>query len=289
MKLVTFSHRGRVALGKLVGQQVLDLHASDPALPPTMRQLLQAGPPALARARALTPGQAVAYPLADVRLEAPVPNPEKFLAIGMNYRKHVQEALAAGIQVPDTQVWFNKQVSCIHGPFDPVQLPRASDKLDYEGELGVVIGRRCRHVSVADAPSVVVGYLVCNDVSVRDWQLRSPTMTLGKSFNTHGPIGPWLLTADEVPDPHALRLRLFVNGELRQDVSTGDMIHNIWAQIAHLSTVMTLEPGDILATGTPSGVGAARKPPDYRRVGDVMRVEIDGIGHIENAVIAEPA
>ena len=289
MKLVTFSVRGRTSIGKVAGRQVIDLAAADAALPRTMLELLQAGPAALDRARAVDAARAPCWPLADVRLEAPLPNPSKFLAIGMNYKHHVQEALAAGIQVPDSQVWFNKQVSCINGPFDAVQLPRASDKLDYEAELGVVIGRRCRHVSAADAPSVVAGYLVCNDVSVRDWQMRSPTMMLGKSFNTHGPIGPWIVTADEVPDPHALRLRMIVNSEVKQDVSTGEMIYNVWDQIAYLSTVMTLEPGDILATGTPSGVGAAMKPPQFRKVGDVMRVEIDGIGHIENVVVAEPA
>jgi 2-keto-4-pentenoate hydratase/2-oxohepta-3-ene-1,7-dioic acid hydratase in catechol pathway len=180
-------------------------------------------------------------------------------------------------------------VSCITGPYDAVQMPRVSDKLDYEAELGVVIGRRCRHVSVEDAPLVVAGYVVCNDVSVRDWQMRSPTMMLGKSFNTHGPFGPWIVTADEVADPHALRMRSLVNGKVRQDESTGEMIYDIWQQIAYLSTVMTLEPGDVLATGTPSGVGVAMTPPGFVKVGDVMRVEIDGIGHIENVVAAEAA
>ncbi len=288
MKLVTFSVRGNTCIGKVVGSQVVDLHASDPSLPRTMLELLQAGPPAMERAGAVNVERAVTWPLADVRLEATVPNPSKFLAIGMNYKKHVQEALEAGIKVPDSQVWFNKQVSCVNGPFDPVHLPHVSDKVDYEAELGVVIGRRCRHVSVADAPSVVAGYLVINDVTVRDWQMRSPTMTLGKSFNTHGPMGPWLVTPDEVPDPHALRMRMLVNGEVRQEVSTGEMIFNIWDQIAYLSTVMTLEPGDVIATGTPSGVGAAMKPPQFRRVGDVMRVEIENIGHIENICIKEP-
>ena len=207
----------------------------------------------------------------------------------MNYRKHVEEAIKLGVKVPDSQVWFNKQVSCVNGPFSPVHLPRASDKLDYEAELGVVIGRRCRHVSVADARSVIAGYLVCNDVSVRDWQMRSATMTLGKSFNTHGPVGPWIVTDDEVDDPHALHMRMLVNGEVRQDISTGGMVYNIYEQIAYLSTVMTLEPGDLLATGTPSGVGVAMDPPKFLKLGDVMRVEIDGIGHIENTVVAEPA
>jgi 2-keto-4-pentenoate hydratase/2-oxohepta-3-ene-1,7-dioic acid hydratase in catechol pathway len=152
----------------------------------------------------------------------------------------------------------------------------------------VVIGRRCRHVPRERAREVIAGYLVCNDVSVRDWQRRSATMTLGKSFNTTGPIGPWIVTDDEVPDPHKLQLRMRVNGQLLQEVNTGEMIHDIYDQIAYLSTVMTLEPGDLIATGTPSGVGAARQPPLYMKVGDVMRVEIDGIGHIQNTVIAEP-
>ena len=288
MKLVTYAVRGTTSIGVVVGNRVIDLPASDASLPRSMRAFLQAGPQALAKAKAIDVQNAPGWPLADVRLEAPVPNPEKFLAIGMNYQKHKQEALDAGMQVPDTQIWFNKQVSCVNGPFDPVHMPRASDKLDYEAELGVVIGRRCRHVSVADAPSVVAGYVVVNDVSVRDWQLASPTMTLGKSFNTHGPFGPWIVTADEVPDPHNLHMRMLVNGEVRQEVNTGELIHNVWEQIAHLSTVMTLEPGDVLATGTPSGVGVALKPPQFRKVGDVMRVEIDGIGHIENVVVAEP-
>jgi 2-keto-4-pentenoate hydratase/2-oxohepta-3-ene-1,7-dioic acid hydratase in catechol pathway len=289
MRLVTFTCRGHSSIGKVVEDQVIDLPASDATLPRTMAELLRAGPAAMERARALDPERAVTFPLTDVRLQAPVPNPSKFLAIGMNYRKHAQEAIELGVKVPDSQVWFNKQVSCVNGPYDPVHMPRASDMLDYEAELGVVIGKRCRHVSVAEAPSVVAGYLAVNDVSVRDWQSRSPTMTLGKSFDTHGPIGPWIVTADEVPDPHALRIRIKVNGEVRQEANAGEMIHDIWEQIAYLTTVMTLEPGDLIATGTPSGVGVAMKPPSYRRVGDVMRVEIDGIGHIENVVVPEPA
>lgn len=289
MKLVTFSVRGRTSIGKVVGSQVVDLAAADPRLPVSMRGLLAGGAALLERARRIDAEQAPTFPLAGVRLEAPVPDPAKFLAIGMNYRKHVEEARRLGVPVPETQVWFNKQVSCVNGPYDPVHLPRAAaEQLDYEAELGVVIGRRCRHVSAADARSVIAGYTVCNDVSTRDWQRRSPTMTLGKSFDTHGPFGPWILTDDEVADPHALGMRMIVNGELRQETSTGEMVFDIYAQIAYLSTVMTLEPGDVLATGTPSGVGVAMQPPSFLKVGDVMRVEIDGIGHIENVVVAEP-
>ena len=288
MRLVTFNCRGHQSIGKLVGNQVIDLARADALLPATMRALLEGGPALLERARHIDPEQAPSYPLADVRLDAPVPNPSKFLAIGMNYRKHVEEAKRLGVQVPDSQVWFNKQVSCVNGPYDPVHLPRASDKLDYEAELGVVIGRRCRHVPAGEAHSVIAGYVVVNDVSVRDWQQRSATMTLGKSFNTTGPFGPWIVTADEVADPHVLTLRMRVNGEVRQEVTTDEMVYNIYEQIAYLSTVMTLEPGDVLATGTPSGVGVAMQPPSFLKVGDVMRVEIDGIGHIENIIVAEP-
>ncbi len=289
MKLVTFTTAAGTTIGRIAGERVIDLAASDAGLPRTMRELLAAGPAALARARAVPEATAVSRPLAEVRLEAPVPDPTKFLAIGMNYRKHVAEAREHGVAVPDTQVWFNKQVSCVNGPYDPVHLPRVSHMLDYEVELGVVIGRRCRHVRAADARAVVAGYLVLNDVTVRDWQMRSPTMTLGKSFDTHGPMGPWLVTADEIADPHALELRMTVNGELRQQASTGEMIYDIWAQIEHLSTVMTLEPGDILATGTPSGIGAAMKPPAFVCAGDVMRAQIEGIGFIENRVVRETA
>ena len=289
MKLVTFSCRGHRSIGKIAGNQVVDLPASDTSLPTTMRELLSGGAAMMQRARDLSADSGVTFPLADVRLEAPVPNPSKFLAIGMNYAKHAEEARRAGVPVPDSQVWFNKQVSCVNGPFDPVHMPRVSVQLDYEAELGVVIGKRCRHVSVADARSVIAGYLVCNDVSVRDWQKRSATMTLGKSFNTTGPIGPWIVTDDEVADPHALNLRMRVNGKVRQEISTGEMVFNIYEQIAYLSSVMTLEPGDVLATGTPSGIGAAMDPPSWLQIGDVMRVEIDGIGHIENTVIAEPS
>ena len=164
----------------------------------------------------------------------------------------------------------------------------APDLVDYEGELGVVIGKRCRNVSVADAPSVVAGYLIVNDVSVRDWQRATPTMTMGKSWDTHGPIGPWLVTADEIADPHNLKLRTWVDGEIRQDASTSQMITNCWEQIAHMSTAFTLLPGTIIATGTPAGVGFVMQPPRCLKPGSQVRIEIEGIGTIDNPVIAQP-
>jgi 2-keto-4-pentenoate hydratase/2-oxohepta-3-ene-1,7-dioic acid hydratase in catechol pathway len=177
----------------------------------------------------------------------------------------------------------------VTGPYDEVHRPRVSDQLDYEGELGFVIGRRCRHVSREDAPGVIAGYLAVDDVSVRDWQVRTPQWTLGKSFDTHGPIGPWIVTADELGDPHALDIRTWVNGELRQSSNTANLIYDSYALVEVLSTVCTLEPGDIVATGTPGGVGMLMDPPQLLRAGDVVRVEIEGIGAIENRVVDEPS
>lgn len=287
MKLVSYEYAGQRGLGKVVADRVIPLDRMLPELPRDMTALLaqmEAFKNSLEHVE--LPDEAPL--LADVRLLPPVTHPQKYLAIGMNYKAHAEEAARNGVPIPKSQLWFNKQVSCLNGPYQAIEMPRVSDKLDYEAELGVVIGKRCRHVSVEDAPSVVAGYLICNDVSVRDWQMRSPTFTLGKSFDTHGPIGPWLVTADDVADPHNLMMRCWVNGELRQQTNTGDMIYNIWEQIAYLSTVMTLEPGDILATGTPAGVGVGFDPKRFLKVGDVVKIEVEGLGYIENAVVAEP-
>ncbi len=287
MPLASFAHDGRQRLGKVFGDHLIDLSLAAPELPTTTLAFLEAGPSALDAFAAVEDRADARIALANVRLLAPVPNPEKYLGIGMNYREHAAEAAAGGIETPPYQVWFNKQVSCIAGPYDEVVLPKVSEQLDYEAELAVVIGKTCRHVPVEQARSVIGGYMVANDVSVRDWQRRTPTHTLGKSFDTHGPIGPWLVLDGEIDDPHALDFRMLVNGEQRQRGNSGEMIHNIFDQISYLSTVMTLKPGDILATGTPSGVGAASNPPRWVKAGDVMRVEIDGIGAIENRVVAE--
>jgi 2-keto-4-pentenoate hydratase/2-oxohepta-3-ene-1,7-dioic acid hydratase in catechol pathway len=193
-----------------------------------------------------------------------------------------------GREQPDFPVVFNKQSTSANGPFDPIQRPSISRELDYEGELGFVIGCRCRHVSRVRAPEVIAGYVVVDDVSVRDWQRRSPTMTLGKSFDTHGPFGPWIVTPDEVPDPHALAIKTWVNDELRQDSNTRRLTFDCYSLVEILSTVFTLEIGDVISTGTPSGVGAGMKPPRYLEPGDVVRVEIENIGAIENRVVEQP-
>lgn len=288
MKLARFTVGGQTQIGVVVGSHVLPLASLLPAAPQTIKQLLAVGPGLLHEIDASVWKAIDSLPLSAVTLEAPIPDPQKYLAIGMNYADHVEEARKGGVVAPKVQVWFNKQVSCINGPFAPVHYPRVSEMLDYEAELGVVIGKRCRHVSAADAKDVIGGYFVVNDVTARDWQFQSPTFTLGKSFDTHGPIGPWIVTADEIADPHALDFRLFVNGMQRQKGNTRDMIYNVYAQIEHLSKVMTLEPGDLLATGTCAGVGIAGGKEGMLKVGDVVRVEIDGIGHIENTIVAEP-
>ncbi|HFP9382072.1 TPA: fumarylacetoacetate hydrolase family protein [Raoultella planticola] len=281
MKLVRYTHHGRTRLGKMVDSTVIDL-SEITGIDHSMRQLLN-DLPALRERLERVAGPAIA--LEEVRLEAPIHDPQKFLGIGMNYRQHAEEARRAGIAIPSSQMWFNKQVSCISGPFDPVVKPRISEQMDYEIELGVVIGRRCRHVCAGDAPAVIAGYLIVNDLSARDWLKKSPTFTLGKSFDTHGPLGPWLTTCDEIADPLALQMTLTVNGEQRQHASTGDMIYNIYQQIEYLSSVMTLEPGDVLATGTPSGIGAPTGR--FLQPGDLLHLTIDGLGAIEHRVVAE--
>jgi 2-keto-4-pentenoate hydratase/2-oxohepta-3-ene-1,7-dioic acid hydratase in catechol pathway len=285
MKLCTFSHSGATRIGVVADDGVVDLAAAAPELPREMTALLAAGADALHGAANAAARARSRLALEAVRLHAPVLRPPKFLAIGLNYADHVAEA---GLPKPELPTVFNKQSTCVVGPRDAVHMPRVSSALDYEGELGFVIGRRCRHVPRARAHEVIAGYLVVNDVTVRDWQLRIPTWTMGKSFDTHGPLGPWLTTSDEAGDPHGLRLRTWVNGELRQDSSTKQLIFDCFALVEHLSTAFTLEPGDVIATGTPGGVGIALKPPQLLRVGDVVRIEIDGLGALENAVVPEP-
>jgi 2-keto-4-pentenoate hydratase/2-oxohepta-3-ene-1,7-dioic acid hydratase in catechol pathway len=222
-------------------------------------------------------------PLERNRLNAPILRPGKIFGIGMNYADHVAEA---SMEMPTEQIWFTKAVTSVAGPFAPIERPTVSARLDYEAELVVIIGKRCRHVELDAAKDVIFGYAVGNDVSVRDWQMRTSQFVLGKSFDTHAPFGPWITTADAV-DPSDLGIRSFVNGEPRQASRTRHMIFNCAAQIAHLSQAMTLEPGDIIFTGTPGGVGAAMKPPKWLAPGDSVRVEIDELGGIENPVIAE--
>ena len=286
MKLATFTHAGSTRIGAVIGEELLDLSSALPDLPRTLIGVLEVGPPALASIASAEARSGHRLALADVELQAPIPRPGKVLAIGVNYADHIAEM---GRQKPDHPTVFNKQITCINGPRAPIHLPRVSSALDYECELAFVIGRRCRHVPKERTREVIAGFCVMNDVTVRDWQVHTPTWTMGKSFDTHGPFGPWLTTADAVPDPHALDLRTWVNGELRQNSNTRNLVFNCYDLVAYLSTAFTLEVGDVISTGTPGGVAAAMKPPRWLQAGDVVRIEIEQLGALENRVIAEPA
>lgn len=219
-----------------------------------------------------------------VRLRAPIVRPGKILAIGLNYADHVRET---GRELPEHQTWFCKQPLSAAGPDDPVEVPKVSAQLDYEAELVVVIGRRGKHIARDQALNHVFGYAAGNDYSVRDWQRLTTQWIIGKGFDGHAPFGPWITTADEVPDPHALGIRAFVNGEKRQDSNTAELIFRIEDQIAFISQAMTLEPGDLIFTGTPSGVAMAMSPPAWLVPGDRVQVEIDGLGALDNKIVAE--
>lgn len=267
----------------IVGEGVYDIAKHIPSAPTSMIGVLQQLDALRPLLQALSQRPAD-HAISAVKLVEPIPRPGKILALGLNYRDHAAEANMA---LPEVQTWFAKMPTAANGPFGAVDLPKVSSKLDYEAELGVVIGRRVRHATREQARGAIAGYCVANDVSVRDWQLRTSQFVVGKSFDTHCPFGPWIVTADEIADPQTLGIRCFVNGDKRQDSNTREMVFDVYAMIEHLSQAMTLEPGDLILTGTPAGVGAVSKPPRYLTAGDVVRVEIDGIGAIENRVVAE--
>lgn len=282
MRLVRFSTAAGPRIGAVEGDKIFDLSAT--GLPfDTMLSLIGAGEAGMTAVHAARASANTFVPLDKSVLLSPIERPGKYLAIGMNYAKHLEEADKLGVPRSAHQVWFNKQTTCICGPYDDIEIG-VSEKVDYEVELGLVIGKAAKGVSEGDARAHIFGYFVANDVSARDWQFHSPTFTMGKSFDTHGPIGPWIVTSDEIEDPQALDLRCFVNGELRQSNNTQNMIHKINEQIAYLSTAFTLEPGDLIATGTPEGVGVGMEPQVFLAPGDVVRCEVDGVGAIENTV-----
>jgi 2-keto-4-pentenoate hydratase/2-oxohepta-3-ene-1,7-dioic acid hydratase in catechol pathway len=262
---------------------IIDIAAVAAQLPRDMIGLIANGDSALDTLRRVSEST-VRASIGDVRLLAPVPQPPEFLGVGLNYRDHIEEA---GLAIPEIPTVFNKQTSAITGPYDDIVMPAVSDQLDYEGELGIVIGLAGRNLSERQAQAAIFGYVVVNDLSVRDWQFMSPTVTLGKSFDTHGPFGPWIVTADEVPDPQRLAVTTRINGEVRQAGHTADMIFSCAAIVAFLSRVMTLQPGTVITTGTPAGVGVCRKPQIFLHIGDLVSVDIEGVGRIANRVVSE--
>ena len=277
MKLATFTAGGAPELGLVQGERIVPISRAAPGLARDMLELIARWPDAEREVRAIGEAGARALPLSDVRPLAPIARPGKIFAIGLNYADHIAES---GQEPPQQQVWFAKAATAANGPFDPIEIPRGG-RVDYEAELVAVVGKGGRNIAAADAPAALFGYCVGNDATERAWQLRTPQWTLGKSFDTHAPFGPWITTPDEV-DPHALAIKAYVNGELRQDSNTRHLVFNVWDQVAHLSHAMTLEPGDLIFTGTPAGVGAAMRPPQFLKAGDRVRIEIEGLGAIEN-------
>lgn len=280
MKLATFTANGKTRTGIVVGDRIIETGVEGSMIDLIRAwDTLKAGLEAKAKA-----GGGV--PLSSVKLEAPVQRPGKIFAIGLNYADHIEESKMAK---PERQVWFTKAQTSVNGPYDPIEIAKTTFTADYEVELVAIVGKGGKHISAADAPSAIFGYCVGNDVTERMWQHAGPQWSLGKSFDTHAPFGPWIVTADEAGDPHNLGIRCFVNGAKRQDSNTKHLVFNIWQQVEHLSVGMTLEPGDVLFTGTPGGVGAAMDPRQFLKAGDVVRCEIDRLGHIEGTMVAEGA
>jgi 2-keto-4-pentenoate hydratase/2-oxohepta-3-ene-1,7-dioic acid hydratase in catechol pathway len=288
MKLVTFSNNGATRLGALRSQngrqQVIDLNQANASVPADMIAFLEAGDSALQAAQKALDQAATEFDLSQVKLLAPIPRPGKIICIGLNYSDHAAET---GQPIPQYPIIFSKYSNTVIGPNEGIILPRVTEQVDYEAELGFVIGKRARYVSEGAAMGYVAGYLPINDVSARDYQMRTSQWTMGKTFDTFAPMGPALVTADEIPDPHDLDIRLTINGEVLQDSNTCNLIFGIPQLVAALSEVMTLEPGDVVATGTPPGVGMARKPQRWLKPGDVVDIEIEGLGTLSNPVVAE--
>ena len=287
MKLASFSAGRAPELGLVTDQRILSLSRAAPRLAEDMLDLIARWPALEGEVRRIAgEGSAEAFDLDRVRLLAPIRRPGKIMAIGLNYADHIAESK---LGTPEHQIWFSKASSATNAPHGSIEIPRVSQTVDYEAELVAIVGRGGRHIGRREAPGALFGFCVGNDVTERSWQHRTPQWVLGKSFDTHAPFGPWITTSDEAPDPHGLEIRCWVNGETRQSSNTKHMVFDVWAQLEHLSQAMTLEPGDVIFTGTPGGIGAAMNPRSFLKPGDLVRVEIEGLGAIENRCAAEVA
>ena len=287
MKLVTFKLDDNEGIGSLELDAIIPFN-EEPSLPTNMLSFLEAGDTAIRKAENLCKKPKSKISLSEVKFLAPISRPPKIIAIGLNYADHLEEVRAAGreMETPVVPMIFNKQSLSATGPYEDVHDPKVSEMLDFEGELTFVIGKKCRHVPKEKAHEVIAGYTIANDLSVRDWQLRQPTFTIGKSFDTHCPFGPAIVTSDEISDPHKLDLTTEVNGEQRQSSNTKHLIFDCFDLVEHLSTAFTLEPGDLVLTGTPGGVGVIEGK--FLKQGDVIKISIAELGYIENKVINEP-
>lgn len=287
MRLATIETWAGPRAALQVGDSFLDIHATEPNLPGNMRQLLEGGWDVLQAVSALANrANATKMPAGQVKFHAPVVDPRKIICVGLNYKDHAAES---GSPIPKDPVLFSKYPTALIGHGQSIVLPRVSQEVDYEAEFVIVIGKKGRHIAKANALEYVAGYSVGHDVSARDWQLKKDgkQWMVGKTFDTFAPVGPTLVTRDEVPNPHALPIRLRLNGQTMQNSSTNQMIFGVEELLAYISQVVTLEPGDLIYTGTPPGVGVARKPPVYLKDGDVVEVEIEGLGVLRNPVVQE--
>jgi 2-keto-4-pentenoate hydratase/2-oxohepta-3-ene-1,7-dioic acid hydratase in catechol pathway len=284
MRLATIETANGPRAAVLRGDAYVDLQAADSALPTCVRELLAGGAEALRAASEAARRGKVVYPAESVKHRAPVCDPRKIICLGLNYRDHAAES---GVPIPKDPVLFSKYPTALIGHREAIVLPPVSREVDYEAELVVVIGRRGRNIAVAAGMDYVAGYSIGHDVSARDWQLKKDgkQWMAGKTFDTFAPMGPVLVTADEIPDPHMLPIRLRLNGEVMQNSNTREMIFPVGFVVSYLSQIFTLEPGDLIFTGTPPGVGMARTPPVYLKAGDVAEVEIDGLGVLRNPVV----
>jgi 2-keto-4-pentenoate hydratase/2-oxohepta-3-ene-1,7-dioic acid hydratase in catechol pathway len=287
MKLLTFDERGRTSWGVLTERGVVEPSRRDPTLPSSIMDLIAIGPSVFDRVAAITAGAEATAQLRNVTLLTPIARPGKIMCIGRNYADHVAETAALGLPRTERPSLFMKASSNVVGPSAPLRAPVTSSQLDYEVELGVVIGRRGVLIPKNEALDYVAGYTIVNDLSIRDIQFDplNGGNVVGKNFDGSAPIGPWIVTADEIGDPNAVRVRTYVNGELRQDASCADMIFTVADIIEFLSQQMTLEPGDVISTGTPAGSGFGMDPPRWLSPGDVVRLEIDGVGYLQNPVV----
>ncbi len=283
MKLVNFLYKGEKNIGALLDDGVCSFKSiSDNYSIPMMEFIEQIDDLSPKVSKFINSNPEV-IPLSKIEFLPVIERPGKVLAVGLNYKDHAKET---GMDLPKVPMIFTKQSTSVLGHQGEIHKPKVSDAVDYEGEMAFVIGKKCRHVSKEDALDVIAGVTICNDVSVRDWQIASPTFTMGKSFDTHCPIGPYIVTMDEISDIHNLKIKTYVNDELRQDSCTDQLIFDCFDLIEHITKAFTLEPGDIIATGTSSGVGVVLGK--YLVPNDVVRIELENVGTLENKVVLEP-
>ncbi|MDA9704459.1 fumarylacetoacetate hydrolase family protein [SAR86 cluster bacterium] len=283
MKLVNFLYKGEKNIGALLDDGVCSFKSISDKYSMSMMEFIEQIDDLSPKVSKFINSNPEVIPLSEIEFLPVIERPGKVLAVGLNYKDHAKET---GMDLPKVPMIFTKQSTSVLGHQGEIHKPKVSDAVDYEGEMAFVIGKKCRHVSKEDALDVIAGVTICNDVSVRDWQIASPTFTMGKSFDTHCPIGPYIVTMDEISDIHNLKIKTYVNDELRQDSCTDQLIFDCFDLIEHITKAFTLEPGDIIATGTSSGVGVVLGK--YLEPNDVVRIELENVGTLENKVVLEP-